>query len=492
MPLDRTNSFWRKVALAGTLVVLADILLFKRPPGAGLGVFALAVTGAVLVALPPVRRQPASGLALLTAAAFALLQFERATPLGFLLFCVSVAVAVLAPRADRGADAWRWSQRIVVSGLKAVVGPLQDAAVILKARARGRTLRLTALIAAAVVPVAGGTIFLALFMAANPILTRAIEDLDIPPPDVGRVIFWGAVAGAAWAVLRPRGLRRPLAAPKLIKEGETPWVTPASVTVSLIVFNALFALQNSLDIAFLWSGAALPKGMTYADYAHHGAYPLVATALLSGLFVLVFLQPGSATATRRWPRGLVTLWVIQNLILVTSTAFRTWTYVEVYALTRLRIAALIWMGLVAVGLSLVCWRLLRNRSGSWLINANALAAGVVLAACSVVDLGAIAAEWNVGHAAEVSGGGEALDLCYLERLRGDAIVPLAELERRPLAPAFRDQVSAVRIGLMAEMAKAQGDWRSWRWRDARRLDEVRALVGRVEPFVPTVSFCGGD
>jgi hypothetical protein len=486
MPFDRTASFWRKLGLAVAIVVLGDVLLFKLAPGAGLGVFAAAVILAAVLAVPPLRRQPLSLAALAAAAAFAALQVERATPLGFLLFCAAMGVAVLGPRAARGDDAWRWAQRLVAAGLKAVIGPFQDLALFLKARARGRTLRLTALLVGAITPVAGGIVFFALFMAANPVLTRAIDEFHLPGLDVGRLLFWGAVGGAAWAVLRPRGLRWTLAAPKWAQANGAPWVSTASVTVSLVVFNAIFALQNGLDIAFLWSGAALPKGMTYADYAHRGAYPLVATALLAGVFVVVFLRPGSATASRRWPRILVTVWVIQNLVLVASTAFRTWHYVEVYSLTRLRIAALIWMGLVAVGLALIGWRLLCNKSASWLINVNALAAGVVLATCSVVDLGAIAAGWNVTHAAEVGGGGEALDLCYLWRLNGDAAVPLAELERRSLATEFRDRVVWVRQDLTRSMEKKQQDWRSWRWRDARRLDRVGRLGAGRSP-APTMN-----
>jgi len=479
--MPSTASFWIKLSLAAALIALADTLLYMRPPGANLGVFGFAVIAAALAALPPLLRTPLSRLAVAAALALAALQVERATILGWFLFCLAIGVAVLAPRARQGDDAWRWFQRLVMAALKAVIGPLRDLDLLLKARARRRTLRVTALIAAAILPIGGGLVFLALFTAANPVISQAFDQFHLAPLDFARLIFWGAVGGAAWAVLRPRGLRATLAAPKWVGGAGLPGVTAASVTASLLVFNLVFALQNGLDIAFLWSGAPLPKGVTLADYVHRGAYPLIVTALLAGLFVLVFLRPGSPTAARPWPRILVTAWVGQNLLLVASTALRTVRYVEVYSLTRLRIAALIWMALVAVGLALICWRLLRGKSGRWLINANVLAAGVVLAACSVLDLGAIAASWNVAHAREVGGGGEGLDLCYLSKLHGDAVVPLAELERRPLMPDFRDRVTSVRQRLTAELAARQSSWRSWRWRDARRLERVRGLVGRDDP-----------
>jgi hypothetical protein len=99
--------------------------------------------------------------------------------------------------------------------------------------------------------------------------------------------------------------------------------------------------------------------------------------------------------------------------------------------------------------------------------------------CSVIDLGALAAAWNVRHAREVGGRGAELDLCYLRDLDGAAVVSLAELERRPLPPELRDRVAFVRRSEVADMAKRQADGLGWRWRDARRLARVRALTGEA-------------
>jgi hypothetical protein len=211
-------------------------------------------------------------------------------------------------------------------------------------------------------------------------------------------------------------------------------VSPASIALSLAAFNLLFALQNGLDLVFLWSGAPLPSDLTLAAYAHRGAYPLIATALLAALFVLVTLRPGTPTGESPLVRRLVYVWIAQNVVLVASTMLRTFDYIDAYSLTRLRIAALVWMALVAVGLVLICVRLWRRKSGPWLINANLAAALLALTACSVIDLGAVAARWNVRHAREVGGAGVRLDLCYLNDLGPAALLPLVELESRPIGP----------------------------------------------------------
>src|SRR3546814_15927223 len=85
-------------------------------------------------------------------------------------------------------------------------------------------------------------------------------------------------------------------------------------TDTLFPYTTLFRSQNALDIAFLWSGAALPGHVTLAEYAHRGAYTLIATALLAGLSVLVVLRPGEAATRGPRVRGLGGLWIAQDVL----------------------------------------------------------------------------------------------------------------------------------------------------------------------------------
>jgi hypothetical protein len=489
----RLPTFWIKAAVAMGLVVLADRLLFDVDAvGASLGLFALAWCVTAALATPAVVRDSIGRPALLAAVLFATLQVERPSLLAWLLFGISLGIAVLSPRAGRREDAWRWLQRILLQGVKGLAGPLLDFRRLGARRVRRRAPRLRGLAAGAVLPVLGGLVFLWLFAAANPLIERMLPAFALPRLEFARVGFWAVVFLAVWGVLRPRFLRRPRALPEARGDLLLPGVTTGSITLSLAVFNAVFALQNGLDLAFLWSGAELPDGMSHAEYAHRGAYPLIGTALLAGLFVVVFLRPGSPTASSPLVRRLVLLWVAQNLLLVASTMFRTLAYVDAYSLTTLRIAALLWMGLVAVGLGLICWRLVRGRPASWLIDANVLAALGVLTVCSIVDLSATAAAWNVRHAREVGGRGAPLDVCYLERLDDAALVSLAEVEQRSLPPDLRMRVRLVRERSMASLASRQAHWRSWTFRGARRLARARALTRNAQALpIPYGWSCAG-
>ena len=107
-----------------------------------------------------------------------------------------------------------------------------------------------------------------------------------------------------------------------IRHGVRSVALTAGVLLAVILFNLLFLLQNVLDIEYLWSGAALPAGMSYAEYAHRGAYPLILTALLAGLLTLIAFRRQSTGAGWKWARILVYVWLLQNVFLVASSLLR--------------------------------------------------------------------------------------------------------------------------------------------------------------------------
>ena len=195
----------------------------------------------------------------------------------------------------------------------------------------------------------------------------------------------------------------------------------ATILRSLILFNLLFAVQTVLDAIYLWGNATLPADISYASYAHRGAYPLILTALLAAGFVLVAMQPGGPAEQSKVIRPLVYLWVAQNVLLVASSILRLDLYVQIYLLTWWRVAAFIWMLLVAFGLLLIVARIRLNRSNEWLIRANLITLTATLYVCSLVNFAAIIADYNVDHSREASGKGVTVDIGYLFRLGPQAL-----------------------------------------------------------------------
>jgi hypothetical protein len=495
MLLRISSSFIAKAFATVALIVLADRLFWvERGIGSTLGFFALVWTIATLALTPTAWRDRRSGIAAAGALLLAAPLLDAPGLLAVILFWSCLTMAVLLPRTPGFDHAGRWASRLILHSITSVIGPWHD--LFRLRRLVGRTLPKRRILPLLPLPLIGGAVFLALFASANPVIGDALNNIGAPRFDdatIGRVLFWMVIATTIWATLRPRRVRLPEAAPSTGAPLALPGVSTGSVLLALVTFNALFALQNGLDLAFLWSGASLPEGVSLADYAHRGAYPLIATALLAGLFVLVALRRGSDTAAVPAIRRLVVLWIAQNVFLVASSILRTIDYIEVYSLTGLRIAALIWMVLVALGLVLIVWRMLRGRSAAWLINANVAAGLAVLTGCTAVDLGSVAAAWNVRHAREIGGKGAALDLCYLHRLGPSALTSLVALElRSDLKPDFAQRLAWVRHEVLTETIQSQLD-AGWTWRNSRRLGEIRSmLAGRKLRAAPSEGPAGRD
>jgi hypothetical protein len=250
----------------------------------------------------------------------------------------------------------------------------------------------------------------------------------------------------------------------------------ATILRSLVLFNLLFAVQTVLDIAYLWGNLALPADVSYASYAHRGAYPLILTALLAAAFVLAAMKPGGAAEQSKVIRPLVYLWVAQNILLVASSILRLDLYVQIYLLTWWRIAAFVWMLLVAFGLLLIVARIALNRPDEWLIRANLVTLTATLYTCSLINFAAVIADYNVSHSREASGKGVTIDINYLIHLGPQA---LPAIDKAIALRAADPSLVSRRDCLVEQQRKDMASWRAWgfrSWRLQRTLDAQKSSI----------------
>ena len=296
---------------------------------------------------------------------------------------------------------------------------------------------------------------------------------------LGRVLFWTVALSIVWPFIHvrwsgkremPAGLAEAAALAQGMPSGQNDFFGVATILRSLILFNLLFAVQTVLDVAYLWGNATLPADISYASYAHRGAYPLIVTALLAAGFVLAAMRPGGPAEQSRVIRPLVYLWVAQNVLLVLSSILRLDLYVQIYLLTWWRVAAFIWMVLVALGLVLIVARIVLNRSNDWLIRANLITLTATLYICSLVNFAAIIADYNVSHSREAAGKGVWIDMNYLFSLGPQA---LPAIDRAIALRGFDPTLVSRRGCLVEQQRREMASWRSWglrSWRLQRTLD----------------------
>ncbi|MFZ5676637.1 MAG: DUF4173 domain-containing protein [Pseudomonadota bacterium] len=463
-----TSRFWTKAVAALVLLLLADTLFIGAQgfvAGSTFGLFAASLLAIVWLTRVP---RPALSDHVLGIAALGLCLalFDDPGPLAALLLWSALALLVLRPTFRNPADARDLALKLGVFTLTMSLSPFRDLGLLRLARKRRSAS--TARLAPLILPAAVALLFGLLFVWANPVLENFAASFDggglFALLTVNRLILWAFTGMIVWSLLRTGAIYLPKGADYEAEKIDWRIVrlfSARSVLIALVLCNGIFALQNGLDLTYLWAGGTLPHGLTHAQYAHRGAYPLVLTALLAGAFVLVALRRRAPREHAMRIRALIYLWLAQNVFLVASAMLRTLNYIEDYSLTLLRLSALIWMGLVAFGLVLIVARILMAKTGRWLINANALAAAGVLYALAFADLSGVIAHYNVHHTSDVGRRGQTLDMPYLASL-GPAALPafdryISRMRDAPQAGAARQY----RKALYDELALKQQDWRSW-------------------------------
>jgi hypothetical protein len=467
------------LVLTAGCVALADWLFYDWEIGISLALF-LGVLGVVAIASNGVVAPRKTQIAM--TAVFVAGLVAAIEDVDFLSVVVSTLATALFVIVVTDRETSSWQRRLFEALTIPFRGPLQlarelfDALRLMKAW----TLGWLGSLAAWIVPLSIFGVFLSLLSAANPLIERRLMQIDLhfllSILDVRRIWSWVWVACLIWPVIHRRNKAKPVRKPEHNFAAALPSAPDyllgvQAISRSLILFNALFALQTVLDLTYLWGGASLPDGMSHAEYAHRGAYPLIATALLAAGFVLIAMRPGGPAEQSRLIRPLVLLWIGQNILLVISSIFRLDHYVAAYSLTYLRLAAFIWMGLVAAGLLLILLQIVLKKPNSWLVTANAATLALVLYGSCFINAPQVVAAYNVDHCREAGGTGPNLDLKYLSSL-GRQVLPVIEPRLQQL-PALWPTVSGLRFH--QEIGENRRRWRNWRawsfraWRLQRYL-----------------------
>jgi hypothetical protein len=471
------NALPFKLAVAGSLAAFADWLFYGEDLGLSAAIFALALICGTLVANPILRDRRRIVTAGFILVAGIIPAIEELGVISFMLLVLALTASVaIMTRPD-------------ISGLRSRLSTLRDLLLIGPCRLARDVVggfhgpSVMTAIAMWFVPVALSAVFLALFASANPLIERWIDLLKPGNAanhlSVGRLLFWLAALPIVWPFVHIRWRRKAVsgAAPAepIARDSDVTarWdhvFGPATILRSLILFNLLFAVQTVLDMTYLWGNATLPAGLTYAAYAHRGAYALTIATLLAACFALIAVRPGAADKEPKFVRPLVYLFVAQNIALVASSILRLKLYVETYLLTYWRITAFVWMLLVALGLVFILARIALERSNEWLIRINLTALVAALYVCSLTNLAAVVSDYNLAHSREGGGSGVWLDTCYLASLGPQA---LPGIDKAIQMGKFDLDLLSRRDRLLERQSHDMASWRAWSfrgWRLQRDLD----------------------
>jgi hypothetical protein len=322
-------------------------------------------------------------------------------------------------------------------------------------------------------------LFGGLFVAADAVFKHLVM-AAIPTPDgsiLGRVVVALVVAWLAGGLLRDllaaREERRLVPAASFEPLKVSARLGAVELNVALAVLDLLFLAFVVVQFRYLFGGNGLVEetaGLTYAEYARHGFFELVAVAALTLPLLLLgdwlLRDKGRGRRAFRWLAAA--LLVLLGMVMA-SALQRLRLYVEQYGLTEFRLYA---AGVIA-WLAAVCgWfavTVLRGRRQLFAV--GALAAGFAATlALNVLDPDALIARANVTR--------PAVDVGYLAGLSDDA-VPTLVARLHELPP---EQRAVLARALLDRRRGARGDWRSWnlsRARAERALRIHRAELQRL-------------
>lgn len=261
------------------------------------------------------------------------------------------------------------------------------------------------------------------------------------------------------------------------------------IAPALYAISGLLALYLAFQARALFGGQAYVEatsGLTYAEYARHGFFELVAvTAIVLGVLLIAdgMIDQQNETATRRFRS---TGWVVVALVVVlmVSALQRMWVYVSFFGLSDTRLyatAGMTWLGVVIGWFGWTVLRGRRTRFGFGLLVASA----AWVAALNVINPEAVVVRVNVARLVE----GKSFDVIYHGHLSADATAALVDAAPKLGAGDCRGLLMLVYDDHAGTMMR-DSDWSTWQApvsRATRLLNgSQEEFLGRHCPAVPAV------
>jgi Domain of unknown function (DUF4173) len=458
------------VCVALVLGVLGDVLFQGQPLGLNVALWAIAFTGALAALLQLARAPLHQGrrFMLVPLLIFAALFVWHDSPLlvAANLLALAAAISVGALRNVRRATLTDYGGGFVGATRSAAFGALPLLMTDISWKevvGRARSEKVTAVARGVALGIPLLFLFGGLFIAADAVFKHLVSSA-VPTLDasiVKRILIVGVFAWLAG------GLLRDLLAARTEPE-EAPFVQPRRVLgplevgVALACLDLLFLAFVVVQFRYLFGGSALVQSeahLTYAQYARHGFFELVAVAALT-LPVLLLADWALADRGRRAFRWLAGVLLVLLGVVIASALERMRLYVQHFGLTELRLystGVIVWLAVVSAWFAVT---VLRGRRHAFAVGAI-LAGFAATFALNVLSPDALIARTNVTR--------PVVDVSYLAGLSDDAVPTLVSRIRE--LPSAQQGVLA---HALLQRDTSGGDWRSWNVSRARAVDAIGA------------------
>ena len=163
-----------------------------------------------------------------------------------------------------------------------------------------------------------------------------------------------------------------------------------------IMLNVMLLVLNYGDIQTLYFNGGLPKKVTHSDFVHNGVGIMILSIIIAtSLIMFLFRKEFVKVKNNKSLTVCLYLWILQNVVMLSSTAMRNQIYIHEFNFTYKRIGVYVWLVLAAVGLCVMFYKIVKKQSNWFLIRTNVAVWFSVLVLSSVVNWDKLITVYNI-------------------------------------------------------------------------------------------------
>lgn len=194
-----------------------------------------------------------------------------------------------------------------------------------------------------------------------------------------------------------------------------------------ILLNAMLLVLNIGDIQTLYFNGGLPKGVTHSDFVHSGVGVIILSIVIAtSLMMFLYRKEFATVKNNKVLSAFVYLWIFQNVVMLSSTAFRNQIYIHDYNFTYKRIGVYVWLVLAVFGLLIMFWKIYKKQSNWYLIRTNVAVWFTVLVLSGLVNWDKLITNYNIQNKPLAQ-----VDFYYLFSLSDANIPELIAITKKP-------------------------------------------------------------
>lgn len=252
-----------------------------------------------------------------------------------------------------------------------------------------------------------------------------------------------------------------------------------------IVLNLMLVILNAGDIQTLYFNGGLPDKVSHSDFVHNGVGILILSILIAtSLIMYLSRKEFSDVKNNKVLISFIYLWIFQNILMLSSTAFRNQIYIHDYNFTYKRIGVYVWLLLAMCGLCIMFWKIYKKRTNWYLVRTNIALWFSVLVFSGCLNWDKLITTYNLRNKALAD-----VDVYYLFSLSSANIPELIAVTKDPgfakLNLKLRDYTatatdryhSQAYVTLLSDkiydyLSHHQSGWRSFDLRDKDILESI--------------------